>query len=214
MKKVLFLCGGWDGHQPEVFVQLISEQLERRGLDPRTETSLDILADPAKLAEFSLVVPCWTMGALTSDQSHGLQEAVRAGVNLGGFHGGMGDAFRGDLGFEWMCGGHFVGHPHVGDYTVQIRDLASPVTQGLPPSFAYVSEQYYLLVDPGVQILADTQYLHEGRQLTMPVAWIKRWGQGRVFYSSLGHTPEEFERFPEALQLTLQGLLWAAGAPL
>lgn len=211
MKKALLIAGGWDGHKPETFVHLFATELQKRGLATQIETSLDILADSAKLAEFALIFPCWTMGTLTGEQSKGLQEAIRSGVNLGGIHGGMGDAFRGNLDYEWMTGGHFVGHPHVGDYTVQIKDFATPITAGLPGSFAYKSEQYYLMVDPAIQVLADTQYLYEGRQVTMPVAWVKQWGKGRVFYSALGHAPEEFTEFPEALQLTVQGLLWAAG---
>ena len=69
-----------------------------------------------------------------------------------------------------------------------------------------------MMIDPAVHVLADTEYLHEGRSCTMPVAWIKTWGKGRVFYSALGHAPEEFTEFPEALTLSTRGLLWAAGA--
>jgi len=152
------------------------------------------------------------MGELTPEQGKSLQEAVKSGVGLGGAHGGMGDAFRGNLDYEWMVGGHFVGHPHVGDYTVRIRDFSSPVTAGLPAIFAVHSEQYYLLVDPAVDVLADTEYVYEGRSCAMPVAWTRPWGNGRVFYSALGHCPEDFSRCPEALALTVRGLLWAAGA--
>ena len=45
----------------------------------------------------------------------------------------------------------------------------------------------------------------------MPVAWKRYYGKGRVFYSSLGHVLKDFE-VPEARELTLRGLLWAAGA--
>jgi type 1 glutamine amidotransferase len=211
MKKVLLIAGGWDGHQPERMVRFFAEELQRRGLAMQTEGSLEILADADRLAEFSLIFPCWTMGQLSEGQSRGLLAAVRGGVGLGGVHGGMGDAFRGNTEYEWMVGGHFVGHPHVGAYSIQIRDFASPITAGLPGSFAYESEQYYMLVDPGVHVLADTQYVLEGRQVTMPVAWIKSWGKGRVFYCSLGHAPEEFVKFPEATRLVVQGLIWAAG---
>lgn len=89
-------------------------------------------------------------------------------------------------------------HPHVGDYTVNIRDTAHAITAGLPSSFAYKSEQYYPLVDPGVHVLADSAYQHEGRSVTMPVAWTKHWVKGRVFYNALGHAPAEFTDFPAA----------------
>jgi type 1 glutamine amidotransferase len=98
----------------------------------------------------------------------------------------------------------------VGDYTVRIKDFASPITRGLPGTFAYTSEQYYLMTDPAVHVLADAEYLFEGRSCAMPVAWVRPWGRGRVFYSALGHDPAEFDKFPEALTLTLRGMLWAA----
>jgi len=211
MKRALLFWGGWPGHQPEKFATRFAESLRCKGFSPQVESSLDCLADAEKLKSYALIVPCWTMGTLTQEQSDGLQQAVKSGVGLAGIHGGMGDAFRGNLDYEWMVGGHFSGHPHVGDYTVRIRDFASPITQGLPGTFGYRSEQYYMMIDPGIHLLADTEYLYEGHVCTMPVAWIKMWGKGRVFYSALGHEPEEFDRFPEAWTLTMRGLLWAAG---
>ena len=166
---------------------------------------------PRACKPFALIVPCWTMGALSLPQSQGLQAAVKAGVGLGGIHGGMGDAFRGNLDYEWMVGGHFVGHPYVGEYLVRVTDPASPITQALPEAFPYRSEQYYLLTDPGIHVLADTVYRHEEQEVVMPVAWTKRWGRGRVFYSALGHATAEFNEFPVALTLMVRGLRWAAG---
>jgi type 1 glutamine amidotransferase len=210
MKKALFLSGGWDGHQPDNIVRLFADELARHGMEPEIVKTLELLADTERLMQFTLIFPCWTMGRLTDDQERGLSGAVRAGVGLAGVHGGMGDAFRGRLDYEWMVGGHFVGHPHVGDYTVRITK-EHPITAGLPASFAYKSEQYYMMMDPAVEVLADTAYTHEGQTITMPVAWTKNWGAGRVFYSALGHHPDEFTTCPEARQLTVQGCLWAAG---
>ena len=211
MKRALFIAGGWPGHHPEKIVHLFAEALQPHGFDCRIETTLDCLTSSEELAAYDLIFPCWTMGELTKEQSAALVGAVRAGANLGGIHGGMGDAFRGNLDYEWMVGGHFVGHPHVGDYTVRIAARFHPVAAGLPAAFAYRSEQYYMLTDPGVHVLADTLYTHEDQVVTMPVAWIKRWGKGRVFYQGLGHEPAEFIRHPEALEFTLRGLRWAAG---
>lgn len=211
MKKALFISGGWDGHQPEKIVQFFSEELKAFSFESEVSTSLDVLADAEKLKSYDLIFPCWTMGSLEKEQSAGLQLAVREGVALAGIHGGMGDAFRGNLDYEWMVGGHFVGHPHVGEYTVRISDFANPITAGLPGTFSYSSEQYYMMIDPAIHVLAETEYLYEGRACTMPVAWIRMWGRGRVFYSALGHDPAEFQKHPEALRLTVQGLRWAVG---
>lgn len=211
MKKVLLVAGGWDGHQPLKFADIFASKLKAKGVETAIETSLDVFGDEGRLKEYDVLFPCWTMGMLSLEQSKTFLSVVHSGVAVAGIHGGMGDAFRGNLDYEWMVGGHFVGHPHVGPYTVRVRDFSNPITQGLPGIFDYNSEQYYLMVDPGIHVLADTEYVYEGRSVNMPVAWIRTWGKGRVFYSSLGHSPEEFEKYPASLELALNGVLWAAG---
>jgi len=212
MKKALIVYGGWDGHQPQKFAEIFQRELQALGVETALESSLEVFGDQDRLASLDLIFPCWTMGTLTDGQSKILQAAVRGGVGFAGIHGGMGDAFRGNLDYEWMTGGHFVGHPHVGDYTVRLKDASHVITEGLPESFAYRSEQYYMMVDPGIHVLADTEYGYEDSHCTMPVAWVRNWGKGRVFYSALGHSPEELSEFPDSLKLALRGLLWAARA--
>jgi uncharacterized protein len=214
LKQALIVAGGWDGHKPLETAARIARELEAAGIPTDIETSLDIFADPEKLRTYSLISPCWTMGGLTNEQSTGLQSAIRDGCALAGIHGGAGDAFRGNLDYEWMVGGHFVGHPHVGEYTIRITNQSSPITAGLPGTFPYRSEQYYMLMDPGVSLLADTEYIYEGRSCSMPVAWVKMWGSGRVFYSALGHDPAEFDEFPHAFELAIRGFRWAIGDTL
>jgi hypothetical protein len=210
LKKALLVCGGWEGHQPEAICEIFARALAGRGFSCETVRGLDLLADSARLGTFDVVFPCWTMGELDAAQEAGLVGAVRSGVGLAGIHGGMGDAFRGKLEYEWMVGGHFVGHPHVGAYTVRTADPNHPITKDLPTEFDYHSEQYYMLMDPGVHVLAETDYSHEGRMIRMPVAWTKEFGKGRVFYSSLGHDPTEMTDFPVAFELALRGVEWAA----
>jgi uncharacterized protein len=212
MKKALMVQGGWDGHEPEKVVTFFAEKLRASGYTVEISPALAAFDDAAALQAYDLIVPCWTMGQLTPEQSQHLCQAVRNGTGLGGFHGGMGDAFRGDLDYEWMVGGHFVGHPYVGPYTVQVCHPTHPIVADLPETFTYDSEQYYLLTDPAIQVLAETSYEHDGRSTRMPVVWTKRWGQGRVFYSALGHQAAEFERYPAVAQMTLNGLHWATRA--
>jgi len=211
--KALIIQGGWLGHEPETVAAFFAKALEAEGFTVDVADSLDVLNDAGALKTYDLISPCWTMGALTPEQSANLRAAIHDGVGLGGFHGGMGDAFRGDLDYEWMVGGHFVGHPYVGEYTVDVKDTAHTVTAGLPESFTYDSEQYYMMIDPSITILADTVYKHEGQQVTMPVIWTKQWGKGRVFYSALGHKAEEFMKYPAVAQMTIKGLKWTARTP-
>jgi type 1 glutamine amidotransferase len=212
MKTALIFSGGWDGHQPQLVAEHLEAALTKKDFKVDCVDSLDALLSPNDLTRYSVIIPNWTMGTMPHDNYVKLSEAVKSGVGLAGIHGGMGDAFRGNTEYEWMVGGHFVGHPHTGDYTVSLTNVEHPITKGLPRSFAYKSEEYYLLVDPANEVLAEAPYVYEERKCQMPVAWTKHWGKGRVFYSSLGHDPKEFTEFPVSLELAIRGICWAAGA--
>ncbi|MCF3649263.1 ThuA domain-containing protein [Synoicihabitans lomoniglobus] len=210
MKRALFISGGWAGHIPEAFTARYVAELSKHGFECQCETETACLTR-LDLSAFDLIVPNWTMGEWTKEESKALRDAVHGGVNLGGFHGGLGDAFRGDVEFKWMVGGMFVAHPYIGDYDITVTDPEHVIMQGIPTEFPYTSEQYYMLMDPGVHVLAETLYVYEGKSVPMPIAWVKQWGKGRVFYAALGHELAEFDRCPAALDLTVRGLRWAAG---
>ncbi|MGF1484260.1 MAG: ThuA domain-containing protein [Opitutales bacterium] len=214
-KSVLILSGGWPGHEPEKTSARFAKLLEAEGCLVEISHSLDSAADAERLIQqFDLVIPNWTMGELSGEQQKGLCGAVAAGVGVAGIHGGAGDAFRAACEFQFMMGGQFVAHPgNIKDYTVFIADHTHPITQGLEPSFAYKSEQYYMHVDPAVRVLATTlvnQPTSENCEgVLMPVAWTKKHGKGRVYYNALGHQDAEFDQFPQAQQFVLNGMLWA-----
>ena len=164
-----------------------------------------------------LIIPCWTMGEIDGKARENIVKAVAAGTGLAGCHGGMCDAFRNDVEWQFMTGGQWVSHPG-GDgvsYQVNICKGSSPIVEGLE-DFPVCSEQYYLHVDPAVEVLATTRfpivpYYHiSNKKVDMPVAWTKFWGNGRVFYNSLGHHDDVFEKSPTAQILMERGMLWAA----
>ena len=213
--KALMTWGGWEGHEPEQCVHVFAPLLEKAGFDVDIVDTLDIYLDATYLASLDLIVPVWTMSSITREQEAGLLNAVRNGVNIGGWHGGMADSFRDNVEYQFMVGGQWVAHP--GDiiyYRVHITDHMDPITAGLD-DFDMHSEQYFLHVDPGNHVLATTLFHTEVAPwingTVMPVAWKRMWGKGRVFYSSLGHVASDFE-VPEAREITRRGLLWAAGA--
>jgi type 1 glutamine amidotransferase len=208
--NALIVYGGWDGHEPEPVSKIFEKELKAKGFSVERSDTLDALLDAKKLKGLDVIIPHWTCGQITPEQCGGLNEAVRGGVGLAGVHGGMGDSMRGCLEFQWMVGGQFVGHPHTGEYEVYFTETANPITAGLPRRFGYNSEQYYQIVDPGINVLAETLYDYDGHVITMPCVWTKTWGKGRVFYSALGHAAAEFTKFPHVLEMTVRGMLWAA----
>ena len=217
MKKALIFQGGWDGHEPKLVSQRFARLLEAEGCTAEIYDTLDCLKDYEKLLGYDLIVACWTMGSIPGECSRNVARAVAAGVGLAGCHGGMCDAFRQDTEWQFMTGGQWVSHPG-GDgveYTVNIRRGSSPITDGIE-DFKVCSEHYYLHVDPAIEVLATTRfplvtYYHAANKpVDMPVAWTKYWGCGRVFYCSLGHHDDVFEKSPNAELLMKRGMLWAA----
>ena len=115
-----------------------------------------------------------------------------------------------------MTGGNWVAHPGNDgiEYTVNIKHSSSNILEGIE-DFEVVSEQYYLHVDPAVEVLATTSFpIAEGphssnKAVDMPVIWTKRWGLGRVFYNSIDHSAS-IVAMPEVSKIMRNGFLWSA----
>jgi type 1 glutamine amidotransferase len=189
MKKALMVWGGWEGHEPKQCVQLFAPLLQEAGFEVEISHTLDAYLNKEKMASYDLISQAYTMSTITAEQLNGLLEAIANGTGFGGWHGGVADAFRDSVEYQFMVGGQWVAHPgNIIDYTVQISDHDDPITTGLD-DFNMHSEQYYLHVDPSNKVLATTTfdgtYLDWIDGVVMPVAWTRRWGKGRVFYCSL-----------------------------
>lgn len=216
MKKALIVWGGWDGHEPELVSALFKEWLTEAGFEVELADTLDAYADAEKLMNLDLIVPMWTMGTIEQSYVNNISAAVISGVGLAGCHGGMCDSFRTNVDWQFMTGGQWVAHPGNDgvEYTVEIKNSSSPLLAGID-NFQVKSEQYYLHVDPAVEVLATTRFpVVEGPHSTngavdMPVVWTKRWGQGRVFYNSLGHHADIME-MSTVREIMTRGLIWAA----
>ena len=176
--------------------------------------TLDAYLDSEKMHSLSLIVPVWTMGTIERDQEKGLLDAVASGVGIAGWHGGMGDSFRTATEYQFMVGGQWVAHPGgILDYQVDIINHDDPITSGIP-DFKMKSEQYYMHVDPSNEVLATTTFAGTEdapwiKGCVMPVVWRRKYGEGRVFYNSLGHVAADFD-VPECREITKRGLLWAS----
>lgn len=213
-KRVLVISGGWDGHHPQEWAELVAAWLESKGHGVHVSGSLDVLKNERLMVKMNLIVPIWSMGKLADAQWDGLRNAVSGGVGMAGWHGGMCDSFREHTGYQFLTGGQWVAHPGgIISYKVKIAGVDDPLTRGLA-DFRMKSEQYYMHTDPGNRVLATTVFSgrHEGmgwiRGTVMPVVWKRRYGRGRVFYSSLGHSPEELET-PEVFEIIKRGMSWA-----
>jgi uncharacterized protein len=213
-KKLLFVWGGWQGHEPKECLDLFLPWMEETGFDVRVSDSLDVYLDKDYMKSVDIIVQIYTMSEISEEQEEGLLKAIMGGVGIAGWHGGLCDAFRQNTDYQFMTGGQWVAHPGgVIDYTVNITDQDDPVTRGIS-DFKMNSEQYYMHVDPNNKVLATTTFSGEHADwiegCTMPIVWKKVYGKGRVFYSSLGHQLRDFINSPDALEIMKRGILWAS----
>ena len=142
------------------------------------------------------------------------RRAVHTGI--AGFHGGIIDSFRQNTEYQWMTGGQWVAHPGncIPEYEVNIVE-DHPITDGIEDFKLTNTEQYYIHVDPAVRVLATTTFEAGAGDITryqvgttLPYAWTKQWGKGKVFVACWGHTFKDFDS-PQALELVIRGMLWA-----
>lgn len=215
-KKALIVWGGWDGHQPREVADIFRRQLEGENFAVEVSDTLDAFADGEKLKALDLIVPAWTMGRIEQQFVDNVSMAVQSGVGLAGCHGGMCDAFRENTDWQFMTGGQWIAHPGNDGttYTVNVKNSTSPLVEGIA-DFTVTTEQYYLHVDPAVEVLATTRFpLVPGphslnKSVDMPVVWTKRWGLGRVYYNALGHQADIME-IPVVQELMRRGFNWCA----
>ena len=172
------------------------------------------------LARFEAVV-FYTTGELpfADGQKEALLDFVRAGGGFVGIHSAS------DTSGEWpgygeLVGGRFDGHPWVQKVRVRVEDSWHPSTIHLAPAFE-IEEEIYQFKDwdrakVHVVLSLDPDSVDLGakgvkrRDRDFPLAWCRGFGEGRVFYTALGHR-EEVWKDPRFLTHLVEGIRWATG---
>jgi uncharacterized protein len=227
-KQALVVRGGWDGHQPVAATDMFIPHLRSHGFDVRVEDSPRVYADSAYMGGVDLIMQCMTMSTIERDELTGLIAAVEAGTGLAGWHGGIADSYRNSSDYLHLIGGQFACHPgkhpeqRTGEqsdnyvpYTVSMLPSAAdhPITEGLT-DFDLVTEQYWVLADSYIDVLATTtQKVREWdpwkRPVTSPAIWTRQWGKGKIFVATPGHIVTILQD-PNVRTIIERGLLWAS----
>lgn len=211
-RKALVVFGGMELHTPRRGAQTVRDLLEPEGFAVTVGEDYHLLgADD--IGSYDLVVPVVTDGQLDREKGRKLTAAIRAGTGLAGYHMGLATSFRDCVPFRYAASCYWVAHPgNIITYRVEVSRPDHPIMSGIA-SFEHTSEQYYLNYDPAVEVLATTTFSGEfdpwRTNVVMPVVFTTSHGEGRVFYSSLGHTADELE-IPQVREILRRGLLWAA----
>ncbi len=157
--------------------------------------------------------------ALSDQQKTDLLNFVRSGKGFGGAHSAT------DTLYTWpeygeLIGGVFDGHPWVHEASIDVEDGTHPISQALSPSWRLLEEYYQFrnFSRDRVRVLMtlDTRTIDlqaSGVHRTdedFALAWIRPYGEGRVFYTALGHFEQTWRdaRFQHTIE---NGLLWITG---
>jgi type 1 glutamine amidotransferase len=179
---------------------------------------VDATEDPAAFEEpldrYAAVVFLSTSGeVLTPPGRDRLAAYVEAG---GGFVGVHAAACTED---DWpyygdLLGARFDRHPALQPGRAVIEDHDHPATRHLPPVWHVTDEWYDFRTNPRgrVRVLVsadESSYDGGGMGDDHPLAWCRDQGEGRVFYTALGHTAEAYDD-PDFRAHLRGGITWAA----
>jgi len=188
-----------------------------------TAVSTDMsVFEPETLNQFDAIVFNNSTALKFADPRHrrALMEFVKGGKGIVGIHSAT-DNF-----YNWpeaaaMMGALFAGHPW-GRCAVKLDDPQHPLVKAFGGKGFYIQEEMYKMRDPysrsRLRVLLSMDLNHMSQQdadkgradKDNPIAWIQQFGQGRVFYCSLGHGQHIF--FNRAiLQFYLDGIQYALG---
>ncbi|MCB1690003.1 MAG: ThuA domain-containing protein, partial [Halioglobus sp.] len=180
------------------------------------------------LARFDAVIWNNVSGdVLTLSQRKVFEDYINAGGGYVGIHGSGGDALNfWDWYVNTLLGARFIGHPmdpQLQDADIRIEEQPSGIGATVAPGWTMQDEWYSFQTSPraaGASVIATldeesyTQKGYGGTDLRMgddhPIVWTRCVGDGRVFYTAIGHRPEVYN-VPQTIRLLKDGVVWAAG---
>ncbi|MBA2113293.1 ThuA domain-containing protein [Bremerella alba] len=146
---------------------------------------------------------------------------VSSGKGLVGFHAAS------DANYHWedfgkLIGGYFHGHPWHEKVGIKVDNPEHPLMNAFGGENFTIVDEIYQFRDPysrdALHVLLsldvdNTNMAKKGihrKDSDFAVSWVRKWGDGRVFYSSLGHR-EEIYWNPQMLKFYLDGIQFALG---
>jgi type 1 glutamine amidotransferase len=210
------------------------EQMGKRTGAYEVVISSDVqLFRPGTIDQFDAICFCNSLGVLTDDPilRKSLLDFVAGGKGIIGIHDGLATfvqwpAYDQFPEFGQMMGGtENGGHPFDGELTIRVDDPSSPLNAGFVGRSFTITDQAFQLQEPtlrdrlhvllsidAVQTTPPARpfFGNRAKDKDFPMAWIKAYGNGRVFFSAFGHYDYSFWN-PALLRHYLAGIQYALG---
>ncbi len=224
--RVLLTFGG-HGFEQEPFFAMFDamanvEYTKAEFPKPGTKTKLPNAAEllkPGLEKKFDVIVMYDMVPGITPEQQKAFVALLKgSGIGLVSLHHNMGAHRDWDL-FRKIIGGKFLFQPaeidgkkcpksgweHGQQIKVTVADKKHPITRGLK-DFEIHDEVYNnYFTAPKVKVLLKTDHPKNDPEL----AWVKRFGNSRVFYFMLGHDHQAYEN-ENFREIVARGIRWAA----
>jgi type 1 glutamine amidotransferase len=180
---------------------------------------------PAALKNYDAVIFANTTGDLPIPDKAAFLDWIKSGKGFVGMHSAS-DTFHNFPPFIEMIGGEFKSHGAQVEVEAVNQDKECPACRHLGGTWTVFDEIYLLKNFDRAKVhglLSLDKHPNDKTPGDYPIAWIKEYGQGRVFYTSLGHrediwdpnwkgqrkNSEEISR--QYQQHILGGIKWALG---
>jgi type 1 glutamine amidotransferase len=177
-------------------------------------TENGLLFNPQNLKNYKAIIflsP--TAEVLNEDQKSAFQSYIRNGGGFVGIHGATDCMYK----WEWygkMIGAYFSDHPKIQEARLNIVDKKHASTKMLSSTWTHTDEWYnFRFTNPAIKVLItiDEKSYSGGKNGSHhPVSWYHNFEGGRIFYTALGHTPENFTSDQVFLDHLLGGIKYAA----
>jgi type 1 glutamine amidotransferase len=200
--------------------QVIYDMCGTRGFNVSISNDWRVINAP-QLAQFDVVVFSVTSGQGLDALGHAELEAwVRSGGGLVGLHSASATEWD-DPFYVQNMGAKFLLHvPGMQAATVRVVPGAHPITDGLVASFPITDEWYSFQTRPedsaGMQMLLSldedslpADYPAMYKVGYHPIGWAHELYGGRVFYTAMGHNPDDYTD-PNFLEIVGRAIEWAA----
>jgi len=162
----------------------------------------------------------YTTGELpiNDGQKAALLDFVRSGGGFLGVHSAT-DTFYSWPDYLKLIGGYFNGHPWHQAVRIAVVDPSDPLVSFLG-TWLQITDEIYQISDFDYERSHVLLRLDESsvdlslngvrrRFYGWPLAWTRAYGQGRVFYTALGHD-EAVWRDPRYQRILLNAILWSS----
>jgi len=120
---------------------------------------------------------------------------IKAGGGFAGAHAAT-DTYHNWPEFIEMIGGQFASHGAQVEVECLVEDPKHPATAGLPASFK-IHEEMYLFKNFSRNrvrgLITLDKHPNTGEPGDYPISWVRLYGRGRVFYTSLGHREDVWQ---------------------